>query len=50
MGVRVSSNLEKYLGLSTMIGKRKKKAFASFKDRFRKRIENWSIRQLSLGR
>ncbi|KAA3462605.1 hypothetical protein EPI10_029076 [Gossypium australe] len=43
LGVRISNNLEKYLGLPTMIGRQKKKkeTFANFKDRFSKRKENW---------
>ncbi|KAA3462939.1 reverse transcriptase [Gossypium australe] len=33
LGVRVSSNLEKYLGLLTLIGRSKKEAFVTFKER-----------------
>lgn len=49
LGVRVASNPEKYLGLPMMVGRRKKWAFANFVDRFRKRIERWSLRYLSMG-
>ncbi|KAA3449628.1 reverse transcriptase [Gossypium australe] len=49
LGVRVASSLEKYLGLPMMVGRRKSWAFANFKDRFRKRIEGWSLRYLSMG-
>lgn len=45
LGVRISFNPEKYLSLPTMVGKQKE-AFASCKDRFAKRIESWSVRQL----
>lgn len=48
LGVRVATNPENYLGLPMMIG-RKKWAFAHFVDRFRKRIEGWSLRYLSTG-
>ncbi|KAH1066243.1 hypothetical protein J1N35_031230 [Gossypium stocksii] len=40
LGVRVAVNSEKYLGLSMMVGRKKRWAFANFVDRFRKRIEN----------
>ncbi|KAH1045400.1 hypothetical protein J1N35_036184 [Gossypium stocksii] len=49
LGVRVASNLENYLGLPMMVGRKKKWAFAHFVDRFRKRIENWGLRYLSMG-
>ncbi|XP_040960314.1 uncharacterized protein [Gossypium hirsutum] len=48
-GVRLASNPEKYLGLPLMVGRRKKWAFAHFVDRFRKRVEGWSMRYLSMG-
>ncbi|KAA3441330.1 reverse transcriptase [Gossypium australe] len=47
--VRVASSPEKYLGLPMMVGRRKAWAFASFKDRFRKRVDGWSLRYLSMG-
>ncbi|KAK5794825.1 hypothetical protein PVK06_036075 [Gossypium arboreum] len=37
LGVRVATNLEKYLGLPMMVGRKKKWAFAHFVDRFRKK-------------
>ncbi|KAA3488752.1 reverse transcriptase [Gossypium australe] len=49
LGIRVVSNPEKYLGLPMMVGRRKTWAFNSFIDRFRKRIEGWSLRYLSMG-
>ncbi|KAA3468935.1 reverse transcriptase [Gossypium australe] len=49
LGVRVASNPEKYLGLPMMVGRRKTWAFAEFIDRFRKRVDGWSYRCLSMG-
>ncbi|KAA3473128.1 reverse transcriptase [Gossypium australe] len=49
LGVRVSNNPEKYLGLPTMIGRRKKHAFVDIKERFLKALQNWSLRLLSAG-
>ncbi|XP_016683863.1 uncharacterized protein [Gossypium hirsutum] len=49
LGARLASNPEKYLGLPMMVGRRKKWAFAHFVDRFRKRVEGWSMRYLSMG-
>lgn len=49
LGVRVASNLEKYLGLPMMVGRKKNWSFAHFIDRFRKRITSWSLRFLSMG-
>ncbi|KAA3457378.1 reverse transcriptase [Gossypium australe] len=49
LGVRSSNDLERYLGLPNMVGRRKKEAFQNLKDRFRQRIDNWSIRHLSQG-
>ncbi|KAL4377363.1 hypothetical protein GQ457_02G029210 [Hibiscus cannabinus] len=48
-GVRVSLNHEKYMGLPTTIGRRKKEAFYYYLDRFNKRIDNWGVRFLSMG-
>ncbi|KAA3475259.1 reverse transcriptase [Gossypium australe] len=47
--VRVAVNPEKYLGLPMMVGRRKRWVFANFVDRFRKRIESWNLRFLSMG-
>ncbi|KAA3472243.1 reverse transcriptase [Gossypium australe] len=49
MGVWSSNDPERYLGLPNMVGKRKKEAFQILKDRFRQRINNWSVRHLSQG-
>ncbi|KAH1073741.1 hypothetical protein J1N35_026069 [Gossypium stocksii] len=48
--VRMALNPEKYLGLPMMVGRKKKWAFANLMERFRKRIEGWSYRYLSMGR
>lgn len=47
LGIRISNNLKKYLGLPTMIDG-KKRSIVNFKDRFSKRIENRNIRYLLL--
>lgn len=49
LGVRVALNPEKYLGLPMMVGRKKSWAFANFIDRFRRCIEGWSLRYLSMG-
>ncbi|KAA3462160.1 reverse transcriptase [Gossypium australe] len=49
LGVRISNNPEKYLGLPTMIGRRKKHAFVDIKERFLKALHNWSLRLFSAG-
>ncbi|KAK5785352.1 hypothetical protein PVK06_039926 [Gossypium arboreum] len=49
MGVRCLINMEKYLGLPNVVGRRKKESFQNLKDRIRQRIANWSIRLLSQG-
>ncbi|KAA3482175.1 reverse transcriptase [Gossypium australe] len=49
LGVRRACNLEKYLGLPMMVGRRKTWAFADFIDRFRKRVTGWTLRFLSMG-
>ncbi|KAH1106956.1 hypothetical protein J1N35_010724 [Gossypium stocksii] len=40
LGVRVSNNPEKYLGLPTMVGRRKKWAFIELKERFIQKSKN----------
>ncbi|KAH1072990.1 hypothetical protein J1N35_025318 [Gossypium stocksii] len=47
LGVRSTSDLERYLGLPNMVGRRKKESFQNLKDRFKKCIDNWSVRYLS---
>ncbi|KAA3468319.1 reverse transcriptase [Gossypium australe] len=49
LGVRFSNDPEHYLGLPNMVGRRKKEAFQNLKDRFKQKIDNWSIRHLSQG-
>ncbi|KAK8669557.1 hypothetical protein V6N13_106985 [Hibiscus sabdariffa] len=49
LGVHVSSNPEKYLGLPTMVGRRKRDAFSYYFDRFNVKTENWGIHFLSTG-
>ncbi|KAA3481753.1 reverse transcriptase [Gossypium australe] len=49
LGVKSSSNPEKYLGLPNMVGKRKKEAFQNLVDRINSRIDSWSSRLLSQG-
>ncbi|KAA3459012.1 reverse transcriptase [Gossypium australe] len=49
LGVRVASSSEKYLGLPMMVGRSKMWAFNTFIDRFRKRVEGWSLCYLSMG-
>ncbi|KAK8474613.1 hypothetical protein V6N13_095658 [Hibiscus sabdariffa] len=41
LGVRISSNPEKYLGLPTMVGRSKKEAFSYFYDRFNAKVNSW---------
>ncbi|KAH1030918.1 hypothetical protein J1N35_043092 [Gossypium stocksii] len=45
--VRSSNDPERYLGLHNMVGRGKKESFQNLKDRFKQRIDNWSIRHLS---
>lgn len=45
----MSTNPEKYLGLPTMVGRRKKEAFHHYLNRFSKKVECCSIRYLSMG-
>ncbi|KAL4302002.1 hypothetical protein GQ457_10G000840 [Hibiscus cannabinus] len=49
LGVRVSVNPEKYLGLPTMVGRRKNDAFKHYFDRFYKLVDNWNTKNLSKG-
>ncbi|MBA0553592.1 hypothetical protein Golob_012762 [Gossypium lobatum] len=43
LGVRHSNDPKRYLGLPNMIRKRKKASFQILKDRFKQRIESWSV-------
>lgn len=47
LNVRVSTELEKYLGLPNVVSGGKRKAFQEIKDRLKARIGGWSIRHLS---
>ncbi|KAA3473632.1 reverse transcriptase [Gossypium australe] len=47
--MRCSTNIEKYLGLPSVIGKRRKASFQILKDRVTQRISHWSSRYLSQG-
>ncbi|KAA3467731.1 reverse transcriptase [Gossypium australe] len=49
LGVRCSTNLEKYLELPNVAGKRKKESFQNLKDKVNQRISQWSSRLLSQG-
>ncbi|KAH1084030.1 hypothetical protein J1N35_023791 [Gossypium stocksii] len=49
LGARVATNSEKYLGLPMMVGRKKAWAFANFVDKFRKRVDGWKFRYLSIG-
>ncbi|KAK8623919.1 hypothetical protein V6N13_065279 [Hibiscus sabdariffa] len=48
LGVRISNNPERYLGLPTTVGRHKKEAFSYFLDRFYNKLDNWGIRSLSM--
>ncbi|KAA3480199.1 reverse transcriptase [Gossypium australe] len=49
LAVRSSNDIERYLGLPSMVGRKKRLSFQNLKDRFKQKIENWSIRFLSQG-
>lgn len=49
LGVRCFTNLEKYLGLPNVVGRRKKEAFQNIKDKIKLKIDGWSTRLLSQG-
>lgn len=40
LGVRISMNLEKYLGLPDMVGRKKKVSFQSLKDRLKRKVNS----------
>lgn len=48
LGVRIANNPEKYLGLLTMVGRRKKNAFVEIKEIFLTKAKSWSIRNLPI--
>lgn len=47
LGVRCSTNLEKYLGLPNVVDRQKKEAFQNIKNKIKSKIDSWSIRLLS---
>ncbi|KAA3461536.1 reverse transcriptase [Gossypium australe] len=49
LGVQYSNDPEKYLGLLTMVGRKRKTSFLGLKDRVNKRIDGWSTRFPSQG-
>ncbi|KAG8483579.1 hypothetical protein CXB51_023543 [Gossypium anomalum] len=49
LGVRCSTDPERYLGLPNLVGRKKRASFQILKDRMQQRIDNWSIKHLSQG-
>ncbi|KAH1047495.1 hypothetical protein J1N35_038279 [Gossypium stocksii] len=49
LGVRISNNPEKYLGLPTIVGRQKRHAFVAIKERCMKLLNSWNMRLLSSG-
>ncbi|KAA3466274.1 reverse transcriptase [Gossypium australe] len=49
LGVRPSTNMEKYLGLPSLVGRCKKASFQALKEQFLLRIKGWCTRFLSQG-
>ncbi|KAA3485153.1 LINE-1 reverse transcriptase isogeny [Gossypium australe] len=47
LAIRRSNDIERYLGLPSMVGRRNRSSFQNLKDHFKQRIDNWSIRYLS---
>ncbi|XP_022772479.1 uncharacterized protein LOC111315160 [Durio zibethinus] len=47
-GVQITSKPEKYLGLPSMVGRDRKRAFRGLKDRISSRLASWSNKTLSL--
>lgn len=50
IGVRIGNNPEKYLGLPTMVGRRKNDAFVDIRERIIQIMKAWSICNISIGR
>ena len=46
-GIPSTQSYDHYLGLPTLIGRSKTKAFASIKDRVWKRLQDWKLKFLS---
>lgn len=49
LGVRKAFNMERYLGLLTLVRRRKREAFGLFCDRMRSKVSSWSVHFLSQG-
>ncbi|KAA3476412.1 reverse transcriptase [Gossypium australe] len=49
LGVRASTNMERYLGLPSLVGRRKKESFQALKEKVLFRIKGWCNRFLSQG-
>ncbi|KAA3465354.1 reverse transcriptase [Gossypium australe] len=49
LGVRASTNMERYLGLPSLVGRRKKESFQALKEKVLLRIKGWCNRFLSQG-
>ncbi|KAA3455898.1 reverse transcriptase [Gossypium australe] len=49
LGMRCSTNIERYLGLLNIVGKRKKESFQHLKEKVNQKICQWSSRFLSQG-
>ncbi|KAA3453713.1 reverse transcriptase [Gossypium australe] len=49
LGVDRSNKLEKYLGLPSMVGRNKRRAFKELKEKLTRRVSSWSSRLLSMG-
>ncbi|XP_017635935.1 uncharacterized protein LOC108478000 [Gossypium arboreum] len=47
LNVHCSTNMEKYLGLSNRVGRKKKRAFQNLKDRLKQKNNSWSITVIS---
>ncbi|KAH1129248.1 hypothetical protein J1N35_000626 [Gossypium stocksii] len=50
LGINLSVNKEKYLGLPLIVGCNKKGEFREIKENLMKKVSNWSSRMLSVGR
>ncbi|KAK5840387.1 hypothetical protein PVK06_009286 [Gossypium arboreum] len=49
LGVDRSNNPEKYIGLPSMVGCNKRRAFKELKEKLTRRVSSWSSRLLSIG-
>jgi hypothetical protein len=46
-GILTTQKYDKYLGLPTLVGKSRKQAFKSIKDRVQRRLGDWKLKFLS---